>query len=154
MNIVKDTDLALYKAACASSEFIKKHHPQAEEWDDVVGWCAWYISNGFMVAMHRRDGSIGALACARPVNDPEDGNIPYKHVENGRCIFVDFMAIEDHDALVLPAFGMMLTQRFGQRDKIAYQRVSVHNYDSFLRNIGRINKIGEPYGTTETSITA
>jgi hypothetical protein len=153
MNIKKDMDKELYMAACRSSEFIKRHHQQAQEWEDPVGWCAWYISNGFMVAMHRPDGSIGALACGRPVNDPEDGNIPYKFCENGPCIFIDFMAIEDHDALVLPAFGMMLFQRFGNREKIAYQRVSVHNYDNFLRNVGRINNIGVYYGPAKTTVT-
>ena len=152
MNIKKDIDRELYKAACASYEFARRYDPQMEQWEDPVGWFMWYISNGFCVAMHRGDGSIGALACGRPVNDPGDGNIAYKFCENGPCIFIDFLAIEDHDALVLPAFSMMLFQRFGERKQIAYRRMRVHEYDSFLRNTGRINRIGEAvYGSPATA---
>jgi|SRR5215471_2144103 len=146
-----DMDLALQKAVKASAEFIKRHHPQAEHWDNILGWCAWYISNGFMVALHREDLTILALACARPVNDPQDGNIPYKYCEDGDCIFIDFMAIEDHDRFVLPAFAIALVQRFGERKKVAYQRVSVHEFDGFMRNIGRIKKIGEMYGPAKST---
>jgi hypothetical protein len=143
MNIKKDMDKEIYKLACAAYQFSRKHHPQMEEWEDPVSYFYWYVSNGFMVTMSRSDGVIEALACGRPVNDPQDGNIPYKFCENGPCIFIDFLAIENRDPLVLPAFGMSLFQRFGQRKQIAYQRVSVHDYDHFLRNIGRINRIGE-----------
>jgi hypothetical protein len=137
----------LYDVACKAAEFIKKNHPQAEEWKDIISYCAWYISHGLMVALFHPvyDETIVALACARPVNDPQDGNIPYKYCLDGDCIYIDFMAIEEgeRDPSILAAYGTMLTDRFGKREKIAYTRVSVHDYDSFLRNVCRINKIGE-----------
>jgi hypothetical protein len=133
----------LYEAASKSADFIQQYHPQAKEWDDVIGYCAWYISHGFMSAMHDRNGEIVALACVRPVNDPQDGNIPYKYCEGGDCIYVDFLAISGHDVLALPAFGMLLFQRFGPRSQIAYTRVRTQNYDNFLRNMGRIKIMGE-----------
>jgi hypothetical protein len=142
----------LYDAACAAAEFIKRNHPQAKEWDDVISYCAWYIDHGFMAVMHSEDGTIGALACGRPVNDPQDGNIPYKYCEDGSCIYIDFMAIKDHAPWVLHGFGVILAHRFGERNTIAYTRVSVHGYQDFLRNIGRINKIG--YALHEPAETA
>jgi len=130
----------------AAAKFIIKHHPQAGEWDNIIEWCAWYISNSFMAALHHPDGRIAALVAARPVNCPEDGNIPYKHAEDGPCIFIDFLAIEDHEnPLVYAAFGLLCRDRFGNRERVAYQRVATHDYESFLRNVGRLKKkIGEP----------
>ena len=144
MNL-KQNEKELYMAACKASEFIKKHYPSAREWDDPVGWCAWYVSNGFMVALHEPEtGKILALVAARPVNSPEDGNIPYKHVENGSCIFIDLLLIEEGDPLIIPAFAMECRQRFGDRKQVAWTRVATHDYENFLRNAGRITNIGRP----------
>src|SRR5215472_3849538 len=95
----------LYILAHAAAAFIEKHYPQAKEWDDLVGWCAWYISNAFMCALFRGDGSISALAAARPVNCPEDGQIAYKQAQDGACVFIDMLIIEDKDPEALEKFA-------------------------------------------------
>jgi hypothetical protein len=143
------TDLLVESHKAAA--FVERHWPQSLEWPDVIGWAAWYISNGFMAALHRADGTIAALAAARPVNDPDDGYIPYKHIKSGEFIFVDFLAIEDHAPLALTAFAMLLNDRFGERKKIVYLRTHEYDYQNFVRNLGRIKQIGEPtYGPTTT----
>lgn len=149
MNL-KQNERELYMMACAASEFMKKHDPSVASWDDPVGWCQWYLSHGFMVILHDPvTYKIVALAAARPVLDPVDGNIPYKYVENGPCIFIDFLAIEDHNSMILPAFAIEMRQRFGQREMVAFHRIRTHEYDGFLRNISRINNIRTPYHGTE-----
>jgi hypothetical protein len=143
----------LLTEATRCAEFLKKHWPQANEWPDPIGWAAWYISNGWMATLHRNDYSIAAMAAGRPVNCVADGDIPFKHAKDGPCIFIDFLAIEDSERLALPGFTMLLERRFGKRKQIAYLRKSVHDYDKFIRNFGRLNisKIGEPHGATETA---
>jgi hypothetical protein len=133
-----------------------EHWPGAKDWPDPIGWCAWYISNGFMATLHKKNGEIGAMAAARPVNCPEDGDTPYKHAKDGDCIFVDFLAVDDGERLALPGFALLLFHRFGERKQIAFVRKSVHTYDGFMRNLSRIRgTIGEPNGTTEnTTVSA
>jgi len=146
----------LYSHARTAAIFVQKHHPQAREWPNIIEWCAWYISNGFMTSLRDDDGKILALAAARPVNCPEDGNIPYKHAHDGKCIFIDFLAIEDHEnQMVYPALGLAMQERFGRRELVAYQRVFKHDYESFLRNVSRIKKkIGEPYEPAKSPVSA
>ena len=133
-------------AAKKSADFMIKHYPPVAEWADPIGWCAWYIDHGFMVALHREeDDSIIGMAAARPVNHELDGNTPYKHAAGGPCIFIDFLAIEGQDPLVLPTFARELRQRFGERKQVAWRRIVSHEYESFLRNAGRIRNVGEPH---------
>jgi hypothetical protein len=126
--------------------FILRHHPQAKEWADLAGWCAWYISNGFMASIRDENHRIIALAAGRPLNDPQDGNIPYKFTRDGSCVFIDFLAIEkDADPQVYEALAAACRERFGEREQVAFQRVSTHDYNHFLRHIGREKRIGVNY---------
>jgi len=143
-------DEKLLTCAQQAARFIVRHHAQACEWPNVVEWCAWYISNSLMAALHDENGEIVALIAGRPVNDPLDGNIPYKHDKGGKCIFIDFLAIEPkYSRAVYPSFVALCLDRFGEREQVAYQRVATHDYQLFLRNMGRQKQIGvTSYGTT------
>ncbi len=135
----------LFLEACEAAKFMIRHYPQAKDWIDPIGYCAWYISNGFMAFLRKDDGTIVAMAAARPVTCADDGQIPFKHAHDGQCIFIDFLAIEGEQAVALPGFAFLLQNRFGERREIAFTRQSVHSYDDFVRNIGRIkHRIGEP----------
>jgi hypothetical protein len=141
----------LKQYACAAARFIEEHHPESREWEDLVGWCAWFISHGFMAAMHR-DGKITAIAAVRPVNCAEDGHIPYKHATDGKCIFVDLFIVADHSSEeVFAAFASLCRITFGEREQIAFQRIAKHDYNAFLRNVHKCNKkkIGIPYVTAQ-----
>lgn len=132
----------LYSAARIAAEFMIRHDPSVESWEDPIGWCAWYIDHGFLVGLRSiESGGTKALAAARPVNHPRDGDTPYKYATGGPCVFVDFLAIEDHDPMVLPTFAAELKRRFGDREQVAFRRIKVHAYDSFLRNIERMHRI-------------
>jgi len=132
----------IFHLARQAALFIQKHHPQAKEWDNIIEWCVWYISNSFMGALRNEEGKICALIAARPVNDPDDGNIPYKHASDGQCIYIDFLAIEDREPRVYAAFERICRDRFGKREKIAYTRVAVHDYENLLRIARKQPKIG------------
>lgn len=136
----------LFIDAAEAATFMTKHHPPAREWVDVIGWCAWYISNGFLGMIRHQDGTIAAMAAARPVNCYDDGLMPFKHVKDGQTIFVDLLIIDGPQAFAIPGFGFLLFKRFGDRKEIAFTRKSVHSYDGFMRNMGRIKHsvIGEP----------
>jgi hypothetical protein len=128
-----------------------KHDSSVAEWEDPVSWCAWYIRHGFMVMLRGEEShKLLALAAARPVNDTRDGNIPYKYAEDGPCIFVDFLAIEESHPLILPTFGAEMRQRFGRRETVAYQRVRTHNYDHFVRNMLKVKGM-RPYEQSATA---
>jgi len=138
-------DPMLLEAATQTACFIKKHHPQAREWSDLLGWCIWGISYGFVTCLRNDDGRIVALLAMRPVKDPADGNLAYKHDAEGECIFVDFLMIEDHDdSRVWPTLTEIMRERFGPRKKIAFTRLAVHDYEHFLRNTSKKNRIGVP----------
>ncbi len=143
----------LFIEAAESAQFMVKHHPPAREWVDVIGWCAWYISNGFLGLLRHADGTIAAMAAARPVNCYDDGLTPFKHAKDGKTIFVDLLIIDGKQALAIPGFAFLLSNRFGERKEIAFTRKSVHSYDGFIRNMSRIGKltIGEPCEYTEQS---
>jgi len=138
--------------AHVAASFIERHYPQAREWDDLVGWCTWYISHGFMCALPTKNGTIGALCAARTVNGPEDGQIAYKHAQDGQCVFIDLLIITDKSPSVYGALGDIMRERFGKRMEVAFQRLAIHDYEDFLRNIMRVKRIGTShYVTTKTT---
>ena len=137
----------LQKSAQAAA-FLQEHYPPVFNWDDPIGTCAWYLSNGFMAMMLRDDGSIAALASARPVDEPGDGAVPYRYNEKGACIFVDLL-VSENVPLAIKGFSFIMRKRFGTRKKVAFFRapkevLRVHDFDVCVRNLERKRKEYEP----------
>ena len=137
----------LQKSAQAAA-FLQEHYPPVFNWDDPIGTCAWYLSNGFMAMMLRDDGSIAALASARPVDKPGDGAVPYRYNDKGECIFVDLL-VSENVPLAIKGFSFIMRKRFGNRKKVAFFRapkevLRVHDFDVCVRNLERKRKEYEP----------
>ena len=123
------------------SEFIISKYPPCSEWPEgrIDEWANWARSMGYYCEC-RKDGTITAIAIARPTNGiPVDH---YEHEEEGDTIYVD-LVICSHPlafrALIRAMFG-----RFGWgRDSIAFKRFFKrqsdkhykYNYKKFITKV-------------------
>jgi hypothetical protein len=110
------------------SEFICRHYERARTWHprNLEGWIEWNIEQRFCItARCEKTNEILGLIIVRPVMHPElaIGNKDFD-VE-GDTYFVDMAIALPPKLPVLQVLGFAVLQRFGMRDKIAFQRNGV-----------------------------
>lgn len=150
MITLAEPQINLFLDACRVANFIQKHYPPAQNWDDPVGWAGFFLGRGFTGIILDENHEIAALAAARPVEKPEDGSVAYLYDETGDCLFVDLIVIPKPIPGAFLAFTIMAERRFPGKNRVAYFRktesnLKVRDFDGFLETI---RKIGENYGDT------
>ena len=143
-SIAMITDPTLRAESVKVASFFLDNYAPAEQWEDPLGYSAWYISHGYLAMVLKEDGEILGVATARPVSDPSHGACAYAHDDRGSCIFVDCLVKKKgyNFSLAMLGFSMLLRQRFGPRETVAYfrrneERMRVHDWRTFIRNLDR-----------------
>jgi hypothetical protein len=124
------------------ADFILRNYEPARKWADPVGYCAWYVSQGFLAMVCNDEGEIVAVVSMRPVMNPGDGAVPYRFDPEGTCIFIDLLIVKN-SPLSMAGLAYVFKARFGEREKVAYfrrseERLRIHDYSVFFKNVTRM----------------
>src|SRR5437762_9559260 len=128
------TDPILLAESVKVSNFFLDNYAPSQNWEDPLGYSAWYISHGYLAMVMSEHGEILGVATARPVSEPSHGTQHYAHNERGTCIFVDCL-VKKKDYkfnLAMRGFAITLQKRFGSRQTVAYfrrneERMRIHD---------------------------
>lgn len=105
------------------AKFISVHYAVAGGWemDSLTNWVNWAIENGFLLMVG--DGAkIFGLVIIRPVMHPHKMPNSLEYDREGDCYFVDVAIALSPKRSVLQTLAFAVLKRFGQRDKIAFQK--------------------------------
>ncbi len=124
--------------------FLLEEYPRAREWEDPVGFCAWYIGMGY-IAVVVDDQKIVAMCAMRPVDRPGFGVLPYYYNEQGRSIHIDLLIDTLDDERAIMAFRNLFWMRFGRRETVALFRgdetaIHVYDYAKFWRHLTKMKR--------------
>jgi hypothetical protein len=128
------------------SAFMTKHYPPAREWEDPVGYCAWYISKGYTAVVVDEDGEkIVAMCAMRPVDRPGFGVLPFYFNEEGKSLHIDLLIDTLADERAIMAFRQLFWMRFGKRKTVAMFRgpeesIHVYDYAKFWRHLTKMKR--------------
>src|SRR5258708_16366999 len=115
------TDPVLREESEKVSVFFLNNYAPAKNWEDPLGYSAWYISHGYLAMVLEDNGEILGVATARPVAEPSHGACAYAHNADGDCLFLDCLVKKKGYGfkLAMLGFAMLLRQRFGPRKTVA-----------------------------------
>lgn len=103
--------------------FILAHYRPSKDWplNDLFNWVNWAIENGFMFMVGNSEDDIRGLAIVRPVMHPHEVADTLEHDPEGDCYFVDLAIALSPRRDVLQTLCFIGLNRFGMRDRIAFQ---------------------------------
>ena len=136
----------LQRDAEKTAEFITSHYPTALKWNDPIGYCAWYISHGFIAVVSDDEGRILAVGAARPVDRPGMGVLPAYFNQHGTNLHIDLLVDVTNDLRAIRAFRDMCKMRFPQCKTVAMFRhfetaIHVYEIDKFWRSLEKMRRI-------------
>jgi len=119
--------------------FVRRHWPNCRHWprERLIAWLDWY-SRGGRLAIARDQNKIVGLGLARPLDRLEDRIDSYAHAENGPIIWVE-LAIAKHPR-ALPTLWRLMSQRYGVRQRVAFQRGKSHCERPHLYDFQKLNR--------------
>lgn len=124
------------------NELILKHYEPYRKWDRDIfnGWLAWQIHNGFVIRALADDETTVGVGIVRPVMKAENADDHYEFDPEGSVLFIDLL-ICLHPA-AMPAIGLGVLQRFGQRQTVAWKRApffvtETHSFARLRRHVFR-----------------
>lgn len=154
----------LHQDAERFAEFLVEHYVPAREWCDPVGYCAWYIANGFIAVVIDDDKKIVAICAIRPVDRPGLGVLPYYFNEDGSCLHIDLLVDCTDDLRAIKVFRLFFGMRFGSRETVTMFRhteeaMRVYSYGAFWDKLSSVKKRqmkkdSKQYGSTTTTTTS
>jgi hypothetical protein len=124
--------------------FILEHCPETQTWKDPVGFCAWYISHGFIVAVTDGD-QIVAIAAGRPVDRPGMGVLSAYYNEFGSCLHIDLLVDITDDNRAINALCDFCKGRFPHCKVISLfkhfeEHIRVYSMAKFFRSLKKIRR--------------
>jgi hypothetical protein len=128
------------------SGFMLKEYPCAREWEDPVGYCAWYISKGYTAVVVDEDGEkIVAMCAMRPVDRPGFGVLPFYFNEQGKSLHIDLLIDTLDDDRAIMAFRNLFYMRFGKRETVTLFRgteesIHVYSWKTFWRHLTKMKR--------------
>lgn len=145
------------------ARFIFENYPPSHHWEDLYGYCAWYISKGYIITLVGNEGEIIALCAIRPVERPGLGCLPFYCNDYGDCLHIDLLI----DNTTTPLAAMLLARafevRFGPRSWVTMfrhheEKMHVYRYNKFWTSLSRFkrarNNRRKHHGTAVTTTSA
>jgi hypothetical protein len=139
MNFIPLIDIARF------SEFIRANYKPSRAWADIEGYVAWYIGNGYIIAINDEKNEVAAICAIRPVERPGLGVLPFYHNEHGACLHIDLLIDKTGSSLALFLFQQVFFARFGPREWVTMfrhheEKLHVYPYHKFWKAWGRFRK--------------
>jgi hypothetical protein len=123
--------------------FILDNYEEARHWDKLrfAEWLAWAKDSGYVLTVLDEQENIVGLAVAYPIMHKADCG--ERSDQEGPIIFVQVAVCSRKGAL--QSLGFAILKRFGEREKVAIQRMpfyitKVYPFKKFRRNLFRANK--------------
>jgi len=113
----------------------------SREWplQEIRDWLMWANGQGFLMTVHESPDKVIGLMVARPVSQLPVSDKWEEFTERGKIIWVDLCIAQSRD--VWKCLGCLLVNRFGNRRRIASQRlggpIKLHDYDTARRALLR-----------------
>lgn len=106
-------------------------------------WMKWYYDNGFTMVVLDEMENIVALACIKPVMEPNDAKDVNHYDPEGKCLFIALVICTAKRALL--SLGFACLKRFGMRELVCWARapyyvMEVHKAKNLRRNLFRITE--------------
>ena len=120
------------------AEFVQEHYPPAMTWEDPVGYCAWFLSHGFMTRLEDADKNVVAVGAGRPVDRPGMGVLDGYFNEGGTCLHIDLLIDKTDDRRGTHIIRQICKMRFPQCTTVTMfrgfeQKMHVYPLDKLFR---------------------
>ncbi len=123
------------------SAFISENYPPSHNWEDIEGYCRWYIGMGYIITLVK-DEKLVALCAIRPVERPGMGCLPFYANEQGSCLHIDLFINKTDSKTASQLLAYAFRARFGQREWVSLfrrheEKLHVYSYQKFCKSLGK-----------------